>query len=146
MKQNLLFFSLIAMFIFAACDKQQMDNELIPGVQDEPALILPVETADHTLNITTNDGLTADFIIDNENGQVYESEDLALTNKSVNAVSYKWDFGNGDTSTAANPSYRYRVHGTYTVTLTTTDEMGNTRQTSHNIEVLCIFGGGDHDQ
>jgi PKD repeat protein len=37
---------------------------------------------------------------------------------SVNAVSYFWDFGDGFTSTQANPTHAYTNPGTYTVTLT----------------------------
>lgn len=36
-------------------------------------------------------------------------------------VSYLWDFGDGNTSTEASPTYRYLALGEYTVTLTCTD-------------------------
>lgn len=39
-------------------------------------------------------------------------------------MSYLWDFGDGDTSTAANPSHIYSALGTYTVSLTVTDVNG----------------------
>ena len=45
-------------------------------------------------------------------------------------VSYAWDFGNGATSTAANPSYVYTIAGSYTATLTVTDNMGITTPTT----------------
>jgi PKD repeat protein len=38
-------------------------------------------------------------------------------NNSVNATSYAWDFGDGNTSTVANPSHTYGTGGNYTVTL-----------------------------
>ncbi len=40
-----------------------------------------------------------------------------FTNASTGATSYQWDFGNGNTSTAANPSAVYTTAGTFTVTL-----------------------------
>ncbi len=40
-----------------------------------------------------------------------------FTNSSTNATSYKWDFGDGDTSTAASPSHVYISPGAYTVRL-----------------------------
>ncbi|MTB88002.1 PKD domain-containing protein [Aeromicrobium senzhongii] len=39
-------------------------------------------------------------------------------------VSYLWDFGDGQTSTQANPSHTYDEEGTFTVTLTVADEDG----------------------
>jgi PKD repeat protein len=46
--------------------------------------------------------------------------DVAFTNTSLNAVGYHWDFGNGQTSTEANPTAHYDTAGFYTVTLTCT--------------------------
>ncbi|UCF81217.1 MAG: PKD domain-containing protein, partial [Acidobacteriota bacterium] len=37
---------------------------------------------------------------------------------------YLWNFGNGDTSTAANPVYMYPADGSYVVTVTVTDSLG----------------------
>jgi PKD repeat protein len=43
---------------------------------------------------------------------------VTFTNQSIgNPTSYLWNFGNGATSTQANPSYTYTTPGTYTVTL-----------------------------
>ncbi|HLO55376.1 MAG TPA: PKD domain-containing protein, partial [Saprospiraceae bacterium] len=39
-------------------------------------------------------------------------------------ASYEWDFGDGSTSTAANPSHTYITTGTYYVTLRVTDNNG----------------------
>jgi PKD repeat protein len=39
-------------------------------------------------------------------------------------VSYLWDFGNGTTSTLANPSYTYGTAGNYNAKLTVTDNSG----------------------
>ncbi|MCA9986584.1 MAG: PKD domain-containing protein, partial [Anaerolineales bacterium] len=41
-------------------------------------------------------------------------------------VAYFWDFGNGSTSTRANPRQRFTSDGTYIVTLTVTDNEGAT--------------------
>jgi len=41
--------------------------------------------------------------------------------RSIGAAAYRWDFGDGDTSTRANPAHRYQNPGTYTVCLTTYD-------------------------
>ncbi|GAA3009211.1 ThuA domain-containing protein [Streptosporangium longisporum] len=42
------------------------------------------------------------------------------------AITYAWDFGDGGTSTAANPSHTYTANGTYTVRLTVRDSSGKT--------------------
>jgi len=42
---------------------------------------------------------------------------ITFTNTSLNATLYNWDFGDGDTSTLANPTHLYSTIGSYTVTL-----------------------------
>ncbi|MFN4246166.1 MAG: PKD domain-containing protein [Flavipsychrobacter sp.] len=49
-----------------------------------------------------------------------------FTNTSTNAVSYLWRFGDGNTSTAANPSNTYNALGSYTVKLIATSASGCT--------------------
>lgn len=48
-----------------------------------------------------------------------------FTNNSQGAVSYLWNFGDGATSTASQPSHTYAMPGFYTVTLTTTNTCGS---------------------
>ena len=45
-------------------------------------------------------------------------ETINFTNTSDNGSSYKWEFGDGNTSTEASPSYVFNTVGTYTVELT----------------------------
>ncbi len=49
--------------------------------------------------------------------------------------SYRWDFGDGGTSTSANPSHLYATPGTYVVTLTVTERGGATGSVSHPVEI-----------
>lgn len=49
----------------------------------------------------------------------------SFTNTSVNAASYSWDFGDGQTETVPNPAHTYANDGTYTVTLTATNPCGS---------------------
>ena len=53
-------------------------------------------------------------------------------------VSWSWAFGDGATSTAQNPTYRYTNNGTYTVTLIVTDDGGLTNNKSHSITVANL--------
>jgi PKD repeat protein len=50
-------------------------------------------------------------------------------------VSWSWDFGDGATSTEQNPTHQYLNAGTYTVTLTVTDNGGATDTASQSITV-----------
>jgi PKD repeat protein len=61
----------------------------------------------------------ADFSYTISNGG-YAPCTVILTNLSLNATSYLWDFGNGQTSTEMNPAVQYDTIGTFTVTLTCT--------------------------
>ncbi len=45
---------------------------------------------------------------------------------SPDAVSWQWDFGDGNTSTAQNPSHTYTAEGSYNVTLSITTRLGCT--------------------
>ncbi|MBZ3905030.1 MULTISPECIES: PQQ-dependent sugar dehydrogenase [Streptomyces] len=51
------------------------------------------------------------------------------------ALTYRWDFGDGGTSTAANPKHRYTTNGTYTATVTAKDSTGRTGSASVRIVV-----------
>lgn len=65
-------------------------------------------TADFTATQVTPNGLAFDFT-DNSAGTV---------------VSYAWSFGDGATSASASPAHTYAAHGSYTVTLITTNACG----------------------
>jgi gliding motility-associated-like protein len=45
------------------------------------------------------------------------SNTLTLTNQSEGAFSYRWDFGDGNSSSEANPKYQYEEAGNYTISL-----------------------------
>lgn len=48
-------------------------------------------------------------------------------------IAWTWDFGDGGTSAAQNPSYTYAAHAGYTVTLTVTTACGNSESTTRDI-------------
>lgn len=60
------------------------------------------------------------------------------TDSDGTIASWFWDFGDGLTSTLQNPTHQYSAAGTYTVTLTVTDDDGATNSTSQNITVTAI--------
>ncbi|MGW4115903.1 PQQ-dependent sugar dehydrogenase [Actinosynnema sp. NPDC004786] len=57
------------------------------------------------------------------------------TDPEGGALTYAWNFGDGGTSTAANPSHTFTANGQYTVTLTVKDPNGLTGSTNVVITV-----------
>lgn len=55
-----------------------------------------------------------------------------FSDESSFAESWAWDFGDGNTSTEQNPSNTYSTVGQYTVSLTTTNELGDSTVTKTN--------------
>ncbi len=65
----------------------------------------------------------ADFAI-NQPSVCLTTGAVSFTNLSSGAVGYSWTFGNGQSSVLTNPSLNYTSAGTYTVTLTATNQYG----------------------
>ncbi|MDW6059190.1 PQQ-dependent sugar dehydrogenase [Streptomyces sp. FXJ1.4098] len=57
------------------------------------------------------------------------------TDQDGDKLTYSWDFGDGATSTAANPAHKYSKNGTYTATVTAKDPSGRTGSASVQIVV-----------
>lgn len=61
---------------------------------------------------------------------------VTFTNTSSAGASYAWDFGDGSTSIAVNPTHTYGAGGVYTITLTVTSPNGCTETTTQQITVF----------
>ncbi|MCY7353344.1 MAG: PKD domain-containing protein, partial [Cytophagaceae bacterium] len=57
---------------------------------------------------------------------------IAFTNTSKNAETYRWDFGDGTTSTEANPAKEFTKAGTYKIKLTAT---GKTTSADYSADI-----------
>ncbi len=64
-----------------------------------------------TLNVNISQGVTANF------SYSYTGATTNFTNLSTGGSTYLWDFGDGTTSSLANPSHTYTSNGTYTAEL-----------------------------
>jgi len=93
-----------------------------------------------TSNPATSNTLTVITVDDYPTAGFYYATnflDVNFTNNSTNAVSYSWDFGDGNTSTDIDPSHTYANDGTYTVTLIATNGCGDDTITI-NISVIGV--------
>ncbi len=92
-------------------------------VQTNLIEVLPIPTAN--FSATNNTGCSAPLTVN-------------FTDLSVGAVSWLWNFGDGDTSNAASPSHDYTANGTYSVSLTVTGLNGCTHTVTQNNLVQII--------
>lgn len=89
-------------------------------------------------NATDGHSPVAQAAADRTSGQAplrvrFSSE--GTSDQDGDALTYSWDFGDGGTSTAANPTHKYKKNGTYTATLTAKDASGRTGSASVQIVV-----------
>jgi len=137
MTKYILLIAICATAIFTSCSQNEIGEEVLPTTIEVESTITNEEEPVLDLGVV-------EFTIDNKDTQVVEKDAVILTNNSKNAVSYLWDFGNGHTSTDANPTYKYGNHGHFPITLSITDKYGNVEEVSHDILVICLFDGRDH--
>lgn len=128
---------------------------VIPGVTED--IFFPAISGDYMIRATSSDGCmetlftslqvtgsgtppTADFEVDG-------GDDFTFTFTSTgSAGTYAWDFGDGSTSTAANPTYTYPENGDYNVCLTVTNDCGadtycETIEVADEGELQIVIGG-----
>ena len=92
MKKHLIYFLLLlpALFMASGCQKYEVGNPL------------PSTVAGFNYTATNKSNAPCE---------------VTFTNTSLNAAGFSWDFGNGQTSTEANPVVVYDTPGLYTVKL-----------------------------
>jgi len=97
----------------APCDRVPIDVDVVPA-DDVPDAVF----SSSATTVELSDGL------------------ITFTDESVNATSWNWDFGDGNTSTDASPSHMYTAVGSYPVILTVVGPQGCSDVSLVWIEVL----------
>lgn len=92
-----------------------------------PKQTTEISTTDKEIKLNTNNdvngvsskNISAEFIV--YNNRICLGEEVSFEVVEKKNVTYFWEFGDGSTSTKANPNHNYLNDGIYTVNLTVTD-------------------------
>jgi gliding motility-associated-like protein len=95
-------------------------------------------TASTTSTIIVLPGTVAEFSSIANDGSTI-SPMYQFVDHSLNASTYFWTFGDGATSTTANPSHTYADKGTYTVSLLTITNQGCRDSIQKTVEIAPVF-------
>lgn len=110
---KVILLGIVVAFSLQACDEYGSDWPDEGSIAD----VTP-PSASFSAKVNSANPLTVDF-----------------TNLSASATTYKWDFGDGGTSSNKDASHDYAEFGTYTVTLTASDKLGVTNVSSQEVLV-----------
>ncbi|HLO82632.1 MAG TPA: PKD domain-containing protein [Chitinophagaceae bacterium] len=86
--------------------------------------------------ITVRPGPVANFSYSPNPPQ--ENTPTQFTNLSTNADSYKWLFGDGDSSTLVNPVHQFRQSGSFQTCLIAINEFGCTDTVCQNVDAVVL--------
>lgn len=110
-----LFFALIAVVLVGCFDDKDKENTFTPtAIIDSPAT-----------GTTFSAGVTINF-------------QGSGTDSDGSISQYAWDFGDGNSSALQNPTHSYSSTGSYSITLTVTDDGGLTGTKTISIEITGI--------
>jgi len=93
-----------------------------------------------SINVGAGTQPTADFVFSPLNPlptqQIFFNASASRPAPGRSLVSYRWDFGDGQSGTGVQPSHAYAAAGTYNVTLVVTDDVGRTMTSTKSLTVL----------
>ena len=92
-----------------------------------------------TVTISMPLEITSDYTTTNDT--ILLGNSFTPNNTSLNATSYLWSFGDGNTSTIANPSHMYNQIGTYTADLKAMQNATCFKNYSKSITVIAKATG-----
>lgn len=134
--------------VSASLDAQNPGQSYAWSTGDTTQMISVNMAGTYAVSVTTADGCTNmdDIIITTENSPVGSiSADTSLCpiiaftggNTGGAALTGTWNFGDGNTSTAANPTHTYGGNGNYTVTFIQSNDCGEDTVT-YNVDISCL--------
>jgi len=88
------------------------------------------------------DSAVADMIVEDT---LYQNVPGSFLDNSISAVTWNWNFGDGNSTGFQDPFYTYVILGTYTVTLIITNDNGCTDTATKEIVVVQYNGGEELD-
>lgn len=94
------------------------------------------DVATQTFTLTAPGATTSAFTASSMTVNV--NNNVTFTDNSVNADTYSWDFGDGNTSNIQNPVYAYAVPGNYNVQFTATNSACNESAVSN--KTITVLG------
>lgn len=105
------------------------------------------DTVSTIANITSPSNTAPNAVIANGPFSAEEGASISMSSAGSNdpdgAInSYAWSFGDGQSSTQANPTHSYSTAGSYSVTLTVTDNDGASASVSESV-TISANGGSD---
>jgi PKD repeat protein len=86
-------------------------------------------------NEQTNEPPSASLSLDSRDGRTAAFSGAGSTDPDGEVASYEWSFGDGETDTGETVLHTYGADGTYTATLTVTDDQGSTDTTQMDVMV-----------
>lgn len=115
-----VFYLILLLVVFSACSTDEPNG---PNTNDD--------LTDNKDESVTTKKPTALFTLKTE-----QPLKIFTNNRTINADSYLWSFGDGSTSDEKNPTHKYKSMGVYRVKLTATNSVGDedTYETNVTIE------------
>ncbi len=105
-----------------------------------------VDSLIQTIDVIDCSTWTDAIVMDTETLDIGTTKTLRFSNTATDAVSYQWDFGNGNTSTLANPLQLFNETGTFTITLTTKNSQGCSITVQRTLTVINSFVVGVNEE
>lgn len=102
-------------------------------------------TTSHTVSVSDRPPIAAfsSSTLTPVTGQTVTFDATASNDPDGTLARYAWNFGDGATATGATPSHSFSTGGSDTVTLTVTDDSGNSATTTRTLQVTFVAPNGN---